>query len=94
LPEMWRPKDYTARAIAMVYAGFSVASVVGVPIGTAVCHLLGWRATFGVIFLMGAALLPVLRRLLPRDQSVPQGQEGLLRQFSVLRDRRLPALRC
>ena len=53
-------------AISAVYAGFSVAAVAGVPIGTAVCHALGWRATFGVILAMGLVLLPVLARLLPR----------------------------
>ena len=35
--------EQTARAISAVYAGFSVAAVAGVPIGTAVCHALGWR---------------------------------------------------
>ena len=52
--------EQTARAISAVYAGFSVAAVAGVPIGTAVCHALGWRATFGVILAMGLVLLPVL----------------------------------
>ena len=54
--------EQTARAISAVYAGFSVAAVAGVPIGTAVCHALGWRATFGVILAMGLVLLPVLAR--------------------------------
>ena len=54
--------EQTARAISAVYAGFSVAAVAGVPIGTAVCHALGWRATFGVILAMGLVLLPVLLR--------------------------------
>lgn len=49
--------EQTARAISAVYAGFSVAAVAGVPIGTAVCHALGWRATFGVILAMGLVLL-------------------------------------
>lgn len=77
----------TARAISMVYAGFSVASVVGVPLGTAVCQRLGWRWTFGVILAMGTLLAPVLFRLLPRPAAAP-AQEGFLRQFAVLRDRR------
>ena len=59
--------EQTARAISAVYAGFSVAAVAGVPIGTAVCHALGWRATFGVILAMGLVLLPVLARRLPAE---------------------------
>ena len=52
--------EQTARAISLVYGGFSVAAVLGVPLGTAVCQILGWRWTFAVILAMGAALLPLL----------------------------------
>lgn len=57
--------EQTARAISLVYGGFSVAAVLGVPLGTAVCQILGWRWTFAVILAMGAALLPLLLRSLP-----------------------------
>ena len=79
--------EQTARAISLVYGGFSVAAVLGVPLGTAVCQLLGWRWTFVVILAMGAALLPLLLRSLP---AVPARGEpgGLVRSFSILRDAR------
>ena len=80
---------HTARAIAMVYTGFSVASVVGVPIGTAVCQALGWRWTFAVILLMGVLLLPVLPRVLPRSSNPAAAEKGsFFHQFAVLLDRR------
>ena len=79
--------EQTARAISLVYGGFSVAAVLGVPLGTAVCQWLGWRWTFAVILVMGAALLPLLLRSLP---AVPPRREpgGLLKSFSILRDPR------
>ena len=79
--------DQTARAISLVYGGFSVAAVLGVPLGTAVCQWLGWRGTFAVILLMGAALLPLLLRALP---AVPiRGESGgLVKSFSILGDSR------
>ena len=78
--------DQTARAISLVYGGFSVAAVLGVPLGTAVCQAAGWRWTFAVILLMGAALLPLLLRSLP---AVPaRGESGLVKSFSILRDPR------
>ena len=79
--------DQTARAISLVYGGFSVAAVLGVPLGTAVCQWLGWRWTFAVILLMGAALLPLLLRALP---AVPiRGESGgLVKSFSILGDSR------
>lgn len=78
---------HTARAIAMVYAGFSIASVAGVPLGTAVCQVLGWRWTFAVILAMGLPLLPMLARVLPRPAAAGTGA-GFFHQFAVLRDRR------
>ena len=68
--------EQTARAISLVYGGFSVAAVLGVPLGTAVCQILA----------MGAALLPLLLRSLP---AVPaQADSGLLKSFSILWDPR------
>lgn len=74
-----------APGVTVLYASRVVA---GVPIGTAVCHALGWRATFGVILAMGLVLLPVLARLLPREIDVPLAEGCLLNQFAVLRDSR------
>ena len=47
--------EQTARAISLVYGGFSVAAVLGVPLALP-CQILGWRWTFAVILAMGAAL--------------------------------------
>lgn len=44
------------RAMALVYLGLTVATVVGVPLGTLVGHLFGWRSTFvGVAVLSAVA---------------------------------------
>lgn len=78
--------EQTARAISLVYGGFSVAAVLGVPLGTAVCQILGWRWTFAVILAMGAALLPLLLRSLPAVRH--RRTAGLLKSFSILWDPR------
>lgn len=83
------PEGRTALSVSMVYTGFSVASVLGVPLGTSICHLWGWRATFAVILVMAAVLTPVLLRLLPRVSPVSEVESGFFRQFAVLRDRRM-----
>lgn len=84
-------EGHTARAVSMVYTGFSIASVAGVPLGTSVCHLLGWRATFALVLAMTLLLIPALLRLLPRDSAAPEQDSGLVRQFAILRDRRMNA---
>lgn len=58
------PKD-TVRAIAVVLGGISVASVVGVPLGTAIGQAVGWRAAFLVVAGVGALVLVGVLLLMP-----------------------------
>ena len=76
----------TLTAVAMLYAK-EVTAPDQTALGTAVCQWLGWRWTFAVILLMGAALLPLLLRALP---AVPiRGESGgLVKSFSILGDSR------
>ena len=78
----------TAQAVAMVYTGMSLATVVGNPLNKTLCRLLGWRAAFAVILIAGAVLLPVLAKVLPRTAGAPAEGTGFFHQFTVLRDRR------
>jgi DHA1 family inner membrane transport protein len=41
------PKDRQTTAVSLVITGVSLASVLGVPIGTAIGQAYGWRATLG-----------------------------------------------
>ena len=82
------PEEHTAQAVAMVYTGMSLATVVGNPLNKTLCRLWGWRATFAVILIAGTVLLPVLARVLPRTGEAPAEGTGFFRQFTVLRDRR------
>lgn len=59
------PSEQRGRAIALVFLGFSVATVVGIPLGTYLGAHFGWRpalATVGALALLCAVLL---RWLLP-----------------------------
>lgn len=42
-------RDRQARAIAVMFGGLTVSNVAGVPLGTALGDLAGWRATFWLI---------------------------------------------
>ncbi|HEY0947359.1 MAG TPA: MFS transporter [Opitutaceae bacterium] len=61
------PKQSMARATTIILAGISIATVVGVPAGTVIANLAGWRIAFavigGVALLVGAAQLFVLPSL-------------------------------
>jgi predicted MFS family arabinose efflux permease len=64
---------HASRAAAIVMSGISIATVVGIPLGTIVENLTSWRTTFGiwaglgvVVFVAVAALIPSL----PSDNAV------------------------
>jgi DHA1 family inner membrane transport protein len=59
------PERQRGRAIALVVAGFSVALVVGVPAGTLIGLVLGWRAAFGVLAALGIGAALGLRVVMP-----------------------------
>ncbi|MFD0685504.1 MFS transporter [Actinomadura fibrosa] len=68
------PERHASRAAAVVMSGISIAAVVGIPLGTAVEDLTGWRTTFLIwsalsllVFLAVAALVPSL----PSANAVP-----------------------
>ena len=48
------PAEKRGRALALVLGGITLASVLGVPIGTLVGTLFGWRMTFVLVAVLGA----------------------------------------
>jgi DHA1 family putative efflux transporter-like MFS transporter len=74
------PVHQRGRAIALVVGGFSVALLVGVPLGTLVGLAFGWRATFGALLVLGVLAVLGVLFLLP---NVPGAEE--LSNSSVLR---------
>ncbi len=54
------PKEQIGRAVSVTIAGGTIAFVLGVPLGTAAGHLIGWRLSFfalAVLMLIGAVLV-------------------------------------
>jgi DHA1 family inner membrane transport protein len=65
------PADKRASAIAIMFTGLTVATVLGVPFGTWLGQQFGWRATFWAVALVGVAALAVIVALLPQDRERP-----------------------
>ena len=73
-----------ARALALVFAGMTVAQVLGIPLGSLLATGVGWRAVFAAVALAALAALVVLRWRLPADLAAPA---STLRQLGgLLRD--------
>jgi DHA1 family inner membrane transport protein len=60
-----------ASAIAIMFTGLTVATILGVPFGTWLGQALGWRATFWAVTLIGLAAMAVIALAVPRDQATP-----------------------
>jgi DHA1 family inner membrane transport protein len=66
------PPNKKAQAIAMMFAGLTVANVLGVPFGTALGNAFGWRDTFWAVAVIGCIAAAALAIWLPRDIPVQQ----------------------
>ena len=77
------PPDERGRALALVFGGLSVATVLGVPIGTLIGGAVGWRATFLFVGALGALAAAGLAALLPRVTRPPSAAERCSRWYAV-----------
>lgn len=82
------PQDRRASAIAMMFMGLTVAIVTGVPLGTWIGQVFGWRATFAAVAGLGLVAFLGIALLLPSNLS--RGETaGLRAQLGVLGSGRL-----
>lgn len=76
------PANRKASAISLMFAGLTVANVVGIPFGTFVGQHFGWRATFWTITAIGVITFAGIQLLLAR--SLPSPSDGLRSEFRAL----------
>ena len=74
---------FRTKFIAWVFSGFSIASVVGVPVGTWVANTFGWRWAFHMINVLTVGMVVAL----PRNSHIVK--IGFLPQFRLFFDRRI-----
>lgn len=67
------PVEERGRALAKVFAGMTMAQVVGVPLGAWMAYRFGWHAPFFVVAALAAICAAVLLRSIPRSIHVPAG---------------------
>lgn len=80
-------EQYRTKFIAWVFSGFSIASVVGVPVGTWVANTFGWRWAFHMINVLTIMLIVGMVVALPRNSHIVK--IGFLPQFRLFFDRRI-----
>ncbi len=81
------PPHRRASAVALMFTGLTLANVLGVPLGTWLGQLYGWRATFWGVSVLGVVgLVALLASLPPQHDAAPA---DLTREFAALRNGRL-----
>ncbi|MQB63433.1 MFS transporter [Lactobacillus reuteri] len=81
------PMDKRPMVLAWVGAGFSIASVIGVPLSTTIATLLSWHDSFWIISGLTLIVFALLVWLTPRD--TPQIKGSILEQLALLKDHRV-----
>lgn len=79
--------EHIPGVVAGVFSGFSVASVIGVPIASTITHVFGWRAAFITISAATFLLLVLLFLKLPRQNRLKAG--SIFEQFKLFLDKRI-----
>jgi MFS transporter, DHA1 family, inner membrane transport protein len=82
------PPERSARAVSLVWLGFSAASLVGVPGVTAMGQTLGWRAAFWMLAVIGVIAAAALQLWMPASRR----SEGSSLRREVIALRRLQVL--
>ena len=78
------PPAQRASAVALMFTGLTLANVLGVPLGTLIGQLYGWRATFWIIALLGAIAIISVFLLVPRKSA--DVEMSLRQEVRVLKD--------
>lgn len=82
------PEDRRGRALGAVMGAFSLASVIGVPLGLELSRLLGWQAPFLLVGGIALVMVMVAQRFLPlTTPAQTQGSDMNFSVFSILRNK-------
>lgn len=81
------PPERRAAAITLVFVGWSLATVGGMPLGGYVAHTIGWRAALGIVGAMSVLSIFAIVASVPRDVRV--APLGLQSWKSVLHSKAL-----
>jgi DHA1 family inner membrane transport protein len=77
------PTRQRTQAIARMFSGLTIATVVGVPVANWMGQAIGWRWGFGIVAVLALATVTMVALLAPRDR--PDAEASPLRELGALR---------
>jgi DHA1 family chloramphenicol resistance protein-like MFS transporter len=83
------PSQLKGRAVAIVAGGLTIATIIGVPAGTALGQHLGWRATVWAVAALTIVAAVAILATAPRDRQGEAPPPSLRKELKVFGDPRL-----
>ncbi|GHD11963.1 MFS transporter [Tianweitania populi] len=77
------PRNQRASAMALMFAGLTLANILGVPAGTALGEAYGWRSTFWAVVIIGLFAVAAIAWFVPSGVAKPTG-DGITSELKVL----------
>ncbi|MDR0227258.1 MAG: MFS transporter [Burkholderiaceae bacterium] len=77
------PADKKASAIALMFSGLTLATLLGVPAGAWIGQMFGWRSAFMAVAVIGVLAFGILSVFVPRDHGRP-ATTPLAQELAVL----------
>lgn len=85
LAERSAPEGKSGSAVAAMQFGVNLATIVGVPLGTWLSHVVGWRWTFAAVGLLGMVASVVIAMTVWPPEAADVGGTSLAGEVAVLR---------
>ena len=76
------PREQRTQAVSLMFAGLTLANVLGVPFGTALGQAAGWRSAFWAVVAIGVVAFIAILHYVP--SGMPGSRGGLGREFRAL----------
>lgn len=87
LASLMAPKDKVGTALSIVFSGVTIANIIGVPLGTAIGSIFGWRATLVMVTVLASTAFLGVLWLVPADGTRRDKSANLAKQFRALANR-------
>jgi len=78
------PKDRVGTALSFIFAGVTIANILGVPAGTVLGQLLGWRAPIWMVASMAAVGAVAVLFFVPNSRDGQSARASIAAQFRAL----------
>lgn len=79
------PPEKRAFMVSWIFSGFSIATIVGLPMGTYIAHISNWHNSFWAVILLSLVTMTLAMISLPRDLKAQVGNQSD-RQIDLMKD--------